>query len=180
MAMKPEPEPIRPYDWALAMTMVAVPLAAIGIYWMASSKTMGPAGYCAISLAIAAGAAFLVWAWRTVVVLEGPSLAEAELGTRLAQLAVSMRTSAKLVEQISAELDARAATAERLKSEAETAEAIARLHAAETEAVRRMLDAQMEGQARRIRRDAIRIGIAGFMAGVAATILVTLLVHPLH
>jgi hypothetical protein len=87
------------------------------------------------------------------------------LEQQLDDLADSMRKSARLVEQISTELDARAATARRLKEEAETAEAVARLHKEETAAIQRMLDTQLEGAARRIRGDSIKISIASFLAG---------------
>jgi hypothetical protein len=83
------------------------------------------------------------------------------------------------VHQVTAELDARAATAARLKEEAETAEAISRLHKEESEAVRRMLDAQLETVAHKIHADSIRIGIASFVAGAGVTLLITLLVHPI-
>jgi hypothetical protein len=56
----------------------------------------------------------------------GASLATLE--ERLDELSKSMRNSARLVEQVSAELDARAATARQLQQEAETAEALAALH----------------------------------------------------
>jgi len=91
-----------------------------------------------------------------------------------------MRNSARLVEQVSSELEARAATAKRLKEEAETAEALAGLHKDQAEAVRRMLDAELVTTARRIRSDSIKIGVASFVAGGGLTFVVTLLVHPLH
>jgi len=91
-----------------------------------------------------------------------------------------MRESARLVEQVSAELDARAATAKRLEEEAKTAEALAALHKDQADAIRRMMDAELSTAARGIRRDSIIIGIASFVAGAGVTLLVTLLVHPLH
>ena len=91
-----------------------------------------------------------------------------------------MRDSARLVEQVSAELDARAKTAKRLKEEAEAAEALAGIHKEQAEAIRRLMDAELEGAARRIRKDSIWIGIASFVAGGGITLIVTLFVHPLH
>jgi len=91
-----------------------------------------------------------------------------------------MRNSAKLVEQVSAELDARAATAKKLKEEAEAAEALAAINREQAEAIRRLMDTELEGTARRIRRDSIIIGIMSFIAGGGISFLVTLLVHPLH
>jgi methyl-accepting chemotaxis protein len=99
---------------------------------------------------------------------------------RLDDLSHSMRESARLVEEVSAELDARAATAKRLQQEAETAEMLAALHRDQAEAVRRMIDAELARTARGIRRDSIVIGFASFVAGAGVTLLITLLVHPLH
>jgi hypothetical protein len=42
------------------------------------------------------------------------------------------------------------------------------------------MEAELEEQAKRIRSDSIKIGIASFVAGGGLTLLVTLLVHPLH
>jgi hypothetical protein len=124
----------------------------------------------------------LYLAWATLPGAESARLAASPkaLEQRLGDLAASMRESARLVEQISAELDARATTARRLKEEAETAEAITRLHRDETAAIQRMLDTQLEEAARRIRSDSIKISIVSFFAGGAVTFAVTLLVHPIH
>lgn len=91
-----------------------------------------------------------------------------------------MRQSARLVEQVSAELDARAAAARRLNEEAETAKALAELHKEQANAVRRMLDAELKTAARGIRRDSIIIGFASFVAGGGVSFFVTWLVHPLY
>jgi hypothetical protein len=118
---------------------------------------------------------------------------------RLRELSESMQRSAELVDQVSSELAARAATARELKEEAENAEAFAALHKEQTDAVRKLLEAdraaaaqqqaddirrtmeaELEAQARRIRSDSIKIGIASFVAGGGLTLLVTLLVHPLR
>jgi hypothetical protein len=56
------------------------------------------------------------------------------LEERLEELSKSMRDSARLVEEVSTELDARAVTARRLKEEAETAEALAGLHKEQADA----------------------------------------------
>src|ERR1700761_2177625 len=63
--------------------------------------------------------------------------------TKLDELSESMHRSARLVEQVSAELEARAVTARRLQEEAANAEALAALHKEQTEAVRRLLRAEM-------------------------------------
>jgi hypothetical protein len=107
-------------------------------------------------------------------------VAQRSLEQRLDDLAASMRESAQIVQQVSAELEARAVTAKRLREEGEAAKALSRLHKEESEAVSRMLQAQLETATREIRRDSIRIGIVSFAGGAAASFLVTLLVHPLH
>jgi uncharacterized membrane protein YfcA len=106
--------------------------------------------------------------------------AQVTLEDKLTSLSKSMRQSAKLVEEVSAELDAREATARRLQQEAQDAEALAALHRDQTEAVRRLLDTELVGQRKGIRKDAIIVGIFSFVLGVGGTLLVTLLVHPIH
>lgn len=46
--------------------------------------------------------------------------------------------------------------------------------------MRRLVDASMATAEKRIRKDSIVIGIASFVAGVGATVVVTLLIHPIH
>jgi hypothetical protein len=91
-----------------------------------------------------------------------------------------MRESARLVEQVSAELDTQAATARCLKAEAASAEALAALNKDQADAVRNLVDTELSTATRRIRSDSIKIGVGAFLAGGALTVLVTLLVHPLH
>jgi hypothetical protein len=109
-----------------------------------------------------------------------PDVSQATLKERLEELSGSMRQSAKLVQQVEAELDARAATARRLKEEADTAEAVAALHKDQAETVRRMLDAELTVAGKRARSDNIKISIFSFVASGGVTFVVTLLVHPLH
>jgi hypothetical protein len=108
---------------------------------------------------------------------------EKTLDQRLDQLSASLAESARLVEQVTAELDAQAATARRLTREAADAEAIAAIHKEQTEAVRRLLNSEMTAQLtkteRNIFRDSLRIAIGSFIFGGALTFVVTLLVHPL-
>jgi uncharacterized protein YkwD len=81
----------------------------------------GPVGAGGAAIAVALG--FLgVWASVPSRVVE--EAAQKTFEQRLDELSNSMRASAHVVQQISAELDARAAAAKRLKEEAETAEAI--------------------------------------------------------
>lgn len=108
------------------------------------------------------------------------SIPQKTLENRLEELSKSMRNSARLVEQVSAELDARAATAKKLQEEAAAAQALADMNKAQGEAIRHLIDTELEGSERRIRRDAIVIGIGSFVAGGGVSFCVTLLVHPLH
>lgn len=117
---------------------------------------------------------------RRAIAQLGQRTSQAALEERLENLSKSMRESARLVEQVEAELAARAATAQRLQEDAKTAEALAALHRNQAEAVRRMMDAELATTAKGIRSDSIKIGIASFVAGGGLTLLVTLLVHPLH
>lgn len=106
------------------------------------------------------------------------------LETKLDRLTESMQESKHLVEQVSAELDARAVTAKRLKEEAESAAALAALNQEQADAVRRLLRSEMTTELatsrRRIFRDSLRIAIGSFVAGGLLSFLVTLLVHPLR
>lgn len=43
-----------------------------------------------------------------------------------------------------------------------------------------MLDAELDRSEKRIRRDSVVIGIFSFIAGGGLTLLITLLVHPVH
>jgi hypothetical protein len=106
-----------------------------------------------------------------------PSVPQVSLEERLDELSLSMRRSARLVEQVSAELEARAASARQLQEDAKTAEAVAAFHKEQTEAVRRMLDAELVTQAKGIRRDSVWIGVVSFVGGGLLTLAVTLFVH---
>jgi hypothetical protein len=106
--------------------------------------------------------------------------AQATLDGRLDELSKSMQQSARLVDQLSAELEARAATARQLQQDAQSAEALAALHKEQSDAIRRLMDAEWATTANRIRADSIRLGIASFIAGGGLTLVVTLFVHPFH
>jgi uncharacterized membrane-anchored protein YhcB (DUF1043 family) len=116
---------------------------------------------------------------KTVSDVEGDA-SQTTLEERLDELSKSMRQSARLVEQVSAELDARAASARQLQEDAKTAEALAALHKDQADAIRRTIDAELASTAKRIRSDSIKIGIASFVAGGGLTLVVTLFVHPFH
>jgi hypothetical protein len=117
------------------------------------------------------------------IVRQAPTLEE-----RLAELADLMGRSTALSEQVSAELDARAATARQLQEEARQAEELASINREQAKAIRRLMDADLATKLKEnsaairkdVRKDAIRIGIGSFFAGGGLTLLITLLVHPLH
>jgi hypothetical protein len=133
------------------------------------------------SLAVVLGSLTVIrWSLRDARSRTKPPVAQKALEDRIDELSKSMRDSARLVEQVSAELDVRAVTAKKLKEEADAAEALAGLHKEQTDAIRRMMDAELLGAAHGIRRDSIKIGIASFVAGGAVSFVVTLLVHPLR
>ena len=54
------------------------------------------------------------------------------------------------------------------------------MHKEQTDAVRRMIDAELETSRKGIRRDTIVIGVGSFVAGGGLTLAVTLFVHPFH
>lgn len=47
-------------------------------------------------------------------------------------------------------------------------------------AIRQIMESELETTEKKIRRDSIKIGVVSFLAGGALTFAVTLLVHPLH
>ena len=95
-----------------------------------------------------------------------------------------MQESARLVEQVTADLDARAVTARRLQEEAEQAKAVAALNKEQAEAVQRLIRSEMSDELaakdRRNFRDNIRLAVISLIAGGLISLVITLLVHPLH
>jgi hypothetical protein len=154
---------------------------------LASSQTAN-ALIAAFSVVIAVVGIFLTVATAVVVQRRTRQIvsnaesgaSQATLEERLDALSKSMRESARLVEQVSAELDARATTARQLQKDAETAEALAALNKDQADAIRRTIDAELATAAKGIRSDSIKIGIASFIAGGGLTLIVTLFVHPFH
>jgi hypothetical protein len=169
--------------WLVARWLVAG-VASLGLFaltwWVAHLLGLDPASAFGVSGAVLTIALSVAGVWAAAPPRVVEEAAQKTLEQRLDELSDSMRASAQIVQQITTELDAQAATAKRLKEEAETAEAISRLHKEESEAVRRMLDAQLETVSRKIRSDSIKLGVASFVAGSGVAYLVTLLVHPLH
>jgi hypothetical protein len=106
------------------------------------------------------------------------------LERKIGLLLDSMRQSATLVEQVSAELDARALAVRRLQEDANQARVLAEMNKEQAQAVQRIIQSGMGSQLsatrREIFRDSVRLAVISFFAGGLITLLVTLLVHPLH
>ncbi|QHC25263.1 hypothetical protein [Streptomyces sp. GS7] len=107
------------------------------------------------------------------------SLKPVPLDQRVQQLGRSMRESARLIEQVTAELEARSASAQRLKEEAESAQVLAKLQEKERKAVADLVKAEIEGQRRRTLRDGLIANAFFFVGGGLVTLAVALFVHPI-
>ena len=105
---------------------------------------------------------------------------ETTLEVIIGELSKTMEASAQLIGRIQAELEARATAVRKLEVDAGTAEMLAAINSDQAQAIRRLLDAELHNTTGRIRRDSVIISISSFVAGAGVTILVTLLVHPLH
>ena len=106
--------------------------------------------------------------------------AELTLEQRVARLVQNMRESGRLVEQVTAELELRAATAEKLQAQADAAEQIVKLTAEQQKAVARLVRTEVAGESKRAFRQSLLANALLFLAGVLATITVTLFVHPAY
>jgi hypothetical protein len=167
-----------------AIALSAVGGAAVGLGsppWLAG--VVGAAS--ALIAATLVDAANRVRATTAVLEFEQePAITQVSLEQKIDLLLNSMKESASLVEQVSAELNAWALTAKRLQEEAEQAKALAALNEEQAAAMQRLVRAEMERELsstrRDIFRDSIRIGVLSFIAGGLVSFLVTLLVHPLH
>jgi len=167
------------------LVQVAAGLASSPSHSGSTALGIGGLLVAAIATAVVSGAVYDLAPWflqwlrlgRRRVPEDTPSKT---LEDRLDELSKSMQNSARLVEQVSAELEARTAAVKKLQEDAKAAETLAGLHKEQAEAVRRMIDTELEGSARRIRRDAIIIGVGLFVAGGAVSFAITLFVHPLH
>ena len=122
-------------------------------------------------------------------VVTTPIVAEETLEQRIDRLSKTFQESGRLIEQVSAELEARSLTARRLKEEASNAEALARLHKDQAEAVKRMMRAEvheemlvelskgLERANRQNFRDSVKIAVVSFFGGGALSIAITIFVH---
>jgi CHASE3 domain sensor protein len=114
------------------------------------------------------------------VALASDDPSQRALAERLEKLADSMRESAEQAQEASTELDAQAKLARRLQQDADSARELAALRNAQVDAIRQVLGQELDSSRKLIRRDTILVGIFFFIAGVGATLAVTLFVHPFH
>jgi hypothetical protein len=142
------------------------PLTSIATITLTTLGTVG----CALAALLVAWTGIRQARSRTKEVI-----CERTVEERLDELSRSMRASADLVRQISTELEARAMTAKQQQADAEAAEALAGIHREQAEAIRRLIDSELTGSERRIRRDALIVGISSFIAGGGVSHLITLL-----
>jgi hypothetical protein len=118
------------------------------------------------------------------------------LEDQLGHLTRLVEQSRRLVEQVSAELEARAATAARLQQEAKDAEALAAINKEQADAIKRVMDADLVASReafetemakrlqqnsveirKNVRRDTIWIALGSFIAGGGLTLVITVLVR---
>ncbi len=111
---------------------------------------------------------------RLMGVDEPAEKAGESLEARLTALGETMRASARLLEEISAEMDARLVAAERLKTESQAAERLAELNEAQRQAVARLVRAEVSTEGKKSFRQGLLANFLFFLAGVFASIATTL------
>jgi arginyl-tRNA synthetase len=90
--------------------------------------------------------------------------------SRIAQLQRNLAASSKLIEEINAEFELQAATAERIKGEAQENRRLAALHEEEAEAVRLVVERTIEGAQSKAARIGVRQQWLFFLAGLLAAV----------
>ncbi|WP_134121767.1 hypothetical protein [Kribbella kalugense] len=101
------------------------------------------------------------------------------LEARISRLQNQMRSSAELIEQITAEMEVRAATAASLKAEAEQAQQLASLHQEQQDAVMRAVRAEIGAEGKNAARQNLKANILFFLAGVLVSVAIQLVIKPL-
>ena len=161
------------------VTQVAATLTGTPSLSQAAATTLAAVASAGAGLA----ATFAAWTGirqarsrtRDVALRAKQVVRERPVEERLGELSRSMQESARVVTQISAELEARAKAARQLQEDAKAAQALAGLHKEQAEAIRRLMDAELGATERRIRRDSLIVGIGSFVAGGGVSYLLTLL-----
>lgn len=105
---------------------------------------------------------------------------EQSLEERIEELSGVMAQSARLLEEITAEINIRAEFARQKKEEAEDAIAAATIHQDQLAVIQRAIRREVVQESNRGIRASIVLGIASFILGAAVSVLITLFVHPLH
>lgn len=108
------------------------------------------------------------------------ALPEPTLEERIQSLSGVMAESATLLEQITADIELRAAFAKEKKEEADLAIAAASMNHEQLEALQRVVRTEVSTEGNRGIRAGLLISLFSFILGVAAAVFVTLFVHPLH
>jgi hypothetical protein len=97
----------------------------------------------------------------------------------LDQLTANAVEAGRLAALVQAEIQARLAQVEKLRKDATEAKHLAALHGAAAEAVAAQFKAAVESESKKSTRYSLLSGVLFFVAGVAASIFVTLLVRPI-
>lgn len=103
---------------------------------------------------------------------------EKTLSERLDELSESMRESARLMEEVQAELDARAALVKKMKGQVQDGDAHAVLPRVQAEVNRRIMDNELEGTAHSIRK--YRLLVARLITGGCVAFAVAVTLHMLY
>jgi hypothetical protein len=98
---------------------------------------------------------------------------EPDLRDRIKQLSTNLSTAAAAISAIEQEVKARQHLVSQLKADAERAEALARLHENEVQAVVQTLQAEFRGAERRSFRLNLLLSFGSFIAGSIASILIS-------
>jgi outer membrane murein-binding lipoprotein Lpp len=98
------------------------------------------------------------------------------LERRISELSTNLMSAASTVAEIENEVKARQELVERLKSDAERAETLAKLHRPEVEAVAQALRVELKWFDRRSLKANLIIGSVSFVLGIVASVLVNLIV----
>lgn len=85
-----------------------------------------------------------------------------------------------MIEQVTAEMDLRAAAVQKLQQEAVDAEATKSLSAEQHEALRHLVESTLRPETNRAIKWAWISGVFGILTGAGITVAITLFVHPLH
>lgn len=124
-------------------------------------------------------AAFLGAAGSAIQRRAAPSVPPADtIEERLRQVARTMDSSAQLLVQVQEEISVRMETVEQLQRDAVEAERVAAINVETRDAMRKLFKDELDYSVRRSSRSAMLVNGLFFMAGIAASIAVTLFIKP--